>query len=195
MMGAAQLAIADTGENFPRPSPLVRQFATTPPPSPPTLQRKGAEIVYEETPFPEPLETLSREEQLRMEIAELREKIQKKKEKKQKESAAPKEKTTSWADMCESEYESDGEDLEEGNRWEDYESESDGEFAKVAPQLDGDEDEEEEDEDEEEKGWSTVTTKGKGKKRGKNKGWDVIPQKRNTTLEVELQKNRFLLLR
>jgi hypothetical protein len=126
--------------------------------------------VYEGTTFPEPLETLSREEQLRMEIAELREKIQKKKEKKEKKSVAPKEKTISWADMCES----------------DYDSESDGEFAKVAPQLD---DEEDEDEDEEEKGWSTVTT------RGKNKGWDVIPQKRNTTLEVELQKNPFLLLR
>ena len=67
--------------------------------------------------------------------------IQKKKEKKQKKSVAPKEKTTSWAEMCESDYESDGEDLEEGHRWEDYESESDGEFAKVAPQLDDEEDE------------------------------------------------------
>ena len=180
MMGAAQLAIADTGEDFPRPSPLVRQFATTPPPSPPTLQRKGAEIVYEGTPFPEPLETLSREEQLRMEIAELREKIQKKKEKKQKKSVAPEKKTTSWAEMCESDYESDGEYLEEGHRWEDYESESDGEFAKVAPQLD--------EEEEEQQGWSTVSTKGRRGETGKNKGWDVIPQKRSTTLEVDLHK-------
>ena len=93
MMGAAQLAIAHTGENFPEPPLLVRQTAATPvsscdeeeftpPPSPPTLKRKGAEIIYEGTQFPEPLETLSREEQLRMEIAELRQKIQQKKEKK-----------------------------------------------------------------------------------------------------------------
>jgi hypothetical protein len=190
MMGAAQLAIAQTDEPFPSPTVLVRQTAASPvssgdeeevttPPSPLALKRKGAEIIYEGTPFPEPLETLSREEQLRMEIAELREKIQKKKGKK---SVAPEKKTTSWADMCDSEYESEGEYLEEGHQWEDCESESDGEFAKVAPQLD-------DEEDEEEKGWSTVTTKGK------NKGWDVIPQKRNTTLEGELHKNPFLLLR
>jgi hypothetical protein len=185
MMGAAQLAIAQTEENFPSPSVLERQYATTPvsscdeekftpPPSPPNLKRKGAEIIYEGTQFPEPLETLSREEQLRMEIAQLRQKIQQKKKQKKK--------TTSWADMCDSEYES-----EEEHRWEDYDSESDGEFAKVAPQFD------QEEQEEEEKGWSTVSTKGRGKKKqtDKNTGWDVIPQKNNTTQH----KNPFLLLR
>jgi hypothetical protein len=183
--------------DFPPPPPLLRQTATSPVPSveeeypePPKLVRQNAgdgtavewsssdeedqeESVQEN--LPEPLEVNDKETQLRKEIQELREKLHKKQQ-------AKKEKK-SWADLMDSDEETD----------------SDDEFAKVAP------------EQEEEEGigcnncypcvtggagpcvkelsWNLVRQNGK-KSRGRK---PRIEKKKNQGQNTQ-QENRFLLL-
>ena len=163
MMQAPQHAGEE--ESFPTPPPLLRQTACTPvssaemPPSPPPLVRRNAQ------PYPEPLDqetkASQREQQLREEVEILRQQLVEKieREKKQALAEVAKSKTPkkmSWAEMCESDYEDEEEsDLP-------YDSDSDSEFAKIAPATDDEEDKKEEKEQEE---WTTVSHKKKNKKK------------------------------
>ena len=162
---------------FPQPSPLVRQTACTPqtspqlssleelPPHPPPLVRKNAQdgnssqerAISPDYPaaLEQQLTVEQREKQLKKEVEILRKKLAEKIEREKEKAIAEVEKNKnpnkmSWADMCESDYEDEEEESDIP-----YDTESDSEFAKVAPST--------YDEEEEKQKWKTVSHKKKNK--------------------------------
>ena len=183
--------------SFPEPPPLIRQTACTPVssderlPSPPPLIRQNAQ----EPKYPEPLDLpqmdmKQREKILKQEVEALRKQLQEKGIQasllKESSSNTKKEKM-SWADMCDSEQE-DEQETWGNNSWGD----SDDEFAKVAPELDG---EEEEQSLKEDQGWKTLgkgdwkTVSPRNKKKYSHKKGNEKKKKETTRI------NPFALLR
>jgi hypothetical protein len=187
---------------LPSPSPLERQTATTPISSDEELQTSISETEVEENKcsFIEPLDLpqmdlKQREQLLKQEVETLRKQLQEKgiQASLLQQENKPKKEKMSWADMCDSEQEDEEGDWKTTS-W-DQENDSDDEFAKVAPELDG---EEQEQSLQENQGWKTL---GKGEwktvsARKKKSSFGLPPKTTNEKKEKETRRiNSFALLR